>query len=303
MANIKVVLFGLNYENSSISSLPGCINDVLTMRKYMHRHLGVPVSNIEVYHDHTDQTPTRTTILSTLERCVKEVNDETNTLDTLWVQYSGHGSYLRDQNGEEEDGYDEVLCPVEGDFIRDDTLNALFSQLHASRKLVCIFDCCHSGTALDLPWKYQHRDNKSVKSSGANSIQCQAILLSGCRDDQTAADVSGLLQQYTYNGAFTSALVTTFRKYPKLTIDHLCTEAYKFLRQNNLGQSPQVTSTFAMTPSTELLASPYRVQLLEKRRNLLRKIRLCRAYFLRTRRIKYLRWANFYQAQLAKLCN
>lgn len=301
MANIKVVLFGLNYENSSISSLPGCINDVETMKKYLQRHIGVPSKNIDLYHDHTEKTPTREVILTSLASAVAEVNSSENALDTLWVQYSGHGSYVLDENNDEVDGYDEVLCPVSGEFIRDDTLNTVFSGLDASKKLVCIFDCCHSGTALDLPWQYNHEQNRSVKVSDANAIQCDAILLSGCRDDQTAADVSGLLKKYTYNGAFTSALLKTFRKSPQITIDQLFTQAYDFLRKNFLGQSPQVSSTREITPSTELVVSAHRVNLMQKRRDLLRKIRLCRVYYLRTRRLKFLRWARLYQQQLHDL--
>ena len=33
--------------------------------------------------------------------------------DTVWIHYSGHGGRLEDQDGDEEDGFDETLCPID----------------------------------------------------------------------------------------------------------------------------------------------------------------------------------------------
>ena len=32
---------------------------------------------------------------------------------TLFFHYSGHGSYIKDENGDEVDGKDECLCPID----------------------------------------------------------------------------------------------------------------------------------------------------------------------------------------------
>lgn len=61
-------------------------------------------------------------------------------------------------DGDEPDGYDEVIYPV--DFrqhghITDDEMHRIMVQpLCAGVRLTAIFDSCHSGTALDLPYIY-----------------------------------------------------------------------------------------------------------------------------------------------------
>jgi len=71
---------------------------------------------------------------------------------------SGHGGKLRDLNGDEKDGYDETVIPVDYDTygqIRDDTLyKKLIGAMRSGVNLTCVMDCCHSGTVLDLPYKF-----------------------------------------------------------------------------------------------------------------------------------------------------
>ena len=48
--------------------------------------------------------------------------------DSLFLHYSGHGGQTFDLNGDEEDGQDEFICPVDGGIIVDDELKALLSK-------------------------------------------------------------------------------------------------------------------------------------------------------------------------------
>jgi hypothetical protein len=79
--------------------------------------------------------------------------------DSLFCHYSGHGCKIRDDDGDEADGYDEALAPVDyntAGLIRDDDLlDILVKPLPDGVFLVCLFDCCHSGTILDLPYHYK----------------------------------------------------------------------------------------------------------------------------------------------------
>jgi hypothetical protein len=74
-----------------------------------------------------------------------------NTLtkdDTFVFYFSGHGSYIIDQNGDEADGQDETIVLSDGksDYhYLDDELNYRLNQIKA-KKLI-LFDSCHSGTA------------------------------------------------------------------------------------------------------------------------------------------------------------
>lgn len=70
--------------------------------------------------------------------------------------FSGHGSQQRNYTGDEVDGYDETLCPMDFEtqgMILDDEINATIVRPLPHRvKLHAIIDACHSGTVLDLPF-------------------------------------------------------------------------------------------------------------------------------------------------------
>ena len=70
----------------------------------------------------------------------------------------GHGGQTKDLDGDEEDGYDEVIYPVDfrqmGHITDDEMHRIMVRPLQAGVRLTAIFDSCHSGTALDLPYIY-----------------------------------------------------------------------------------------------------------------------------------------------------
>jgi hypothetical protein len=69
--------------------------------------------------------------------------------DLIVVQYSGHGSFVPDEDGDEPDGTDECLCPYDVRAkgpITDDELFELYSARKPGVKLVMISDSCNSGT-------------------------------------------------------------------------------------------------------------------------------------------------------------
>lgn len=69
--------------------------------------------------------------------------------DSVVIQYSGHGSYVPDEDGDEPDGTDECLCPwdiaAKGPLV-DDELFDLYAAKASGVKLVVISDSCHSGS-------------------------------------------------------------------------------------------------------------------------------------------------------------
>jgi metacaspase-1 len=71
---------------------------------------------------------------------------------------TGHGGQTPDTDGDEDDGYDEVIYPVDfrvAGFIVDDEMHRIMVKpLQAGVRLTAIFDSCHSGSALDLPYIY-----------------------------------------------------------------------------------------------------------------------------------------------------
>ena len=76
--------------------------------------------------------------------------------DALFFYYSGHGASLRDRSGDEVDHRDEALVPSDhtssGFLIDSDIARLLVRPLPEGVRLTALLDCCHSGTALDLPY-------------------------------------------------------------------------------------------------------------------------------------------------------
>ena len=148
--NKKALLVGINYTGTQ-NELFGCINDVNSVKERINNE---GFTTINTLTDLTVKTPTRVNILDEFKKLL--VYSEPG--DLLFFLYSGHGSYILDKNGDEKDGYDELLvsCDLQG--ITDDELKILILQyLKKDVTLFAMFDCCFSGTILDL--KYQFLDS------------------------------------------------------------------------------------------------------------------------------------------------
>jgi hypothetical protein len=103
--------------------------------------------------------------------------------DYFILYYSGHGTNLEDDDGDEDDGQDEALCFVDANgqisfdtCMRDDDLAECISEaLDESTRVLILTDCCHSGTIADL--------DKDVWEDR------QVISITGCLDSQTSGDI------------------------------------------------------------------------------------------------------------------
>lgn len=227
MAKKKALIVGINYEGTS-SELRGCINDA----KFME-------SMLRVTYDLTDikmlleKDATTANIIRELEWLV----DGAEPGDVLYFHYSGHGSQIFDASGDEADRFDEIICPVDIDWvtkvIRDDDLKRIFDRVPTGVNLTVSLDSCNSGTGLDQMESLQvygvgaargdftgrympppaeiaemiaaaHATAKAreVQSRDVNS---SALLISGCQAQQTSADayINGMWQ-----GAATYAMRT-----------------------------------------------------------------------------------------------
>ncbi|WP_370415976.1 caspase domain-containing protein [Streptomyces fradiae] len=146
--------------------------------------------------------------------------------DILLFTYSGHGGQVPDVTGpdDEPDRRDETLVFYDRQFL-DDEVHQEFRRFDDGVRIVTLFDCCHSGSSVELPGgeattaRYlpepqqialYERDRvfyddlqRSVAKAAAVTGDGQGppvILISACQDNQTAADGP-------VNGAFTEALL------------------------------------------------------------------------------------------------
>ena len=127
--------------------LPGPANDVQEMKSFLVREWGFSPSDVRVL---TDNQATKEGILHALEVWLPET---TVPGDRVVVYYSGHGSQVPDENGDEEDGLDETFVPTDygrngnrdEDMVIDDELAAALQALR-DRQVLLVADSCHSGT-------------------------------------------------------------------------------------------------------------------------------------------------------------
>jgi hypothetical protein len=179
----KALLIGINYIGTT-NELFGCINDVTSIKE---RITPAGFSDISVITDLTPKKPTRAIILEEFKRLLSTSQSD----DLLFFCYSGHGSYTFDRNSDETDGRDEMIlsCDLQG--ILDDELKALIqTHLKPGATLFAMFDCCFSGSVLDL--KYQYLDSLNYDNYTENDKQLETqgnvFMISGCTDNQTSAD-------------------------------------------------------------------------------------------------------------------
>lgn len=135
----KIALcIGINNYPGTGSDLSGCLNDVADWSKVLKAN-GYTVSTL------TDKQATGKQIVSAMQKLIGSAKAG----DSVFIQYSGHGSYVPDTNGDEPDGVDECICPYDINSkgpVTDDTLFTLFESKAKGVKLVMASDSCHSGT-------------------------------------------------------------------------------------------------------------------------------------------------------------
>lgn len=152
----RAFLIGINYIGQ-MCELSGCHNDVLQIKEYIMDIHGFKEENITVLMDDgKHEPPTRKNIVNGYKKVVAASFEG----DSVFCHFSGHASQLKDDDwGEEEDGLDETLVPVDyrtAGQIRDDDLFDIFVHpMPHGVTVTCLMDCCHSGTVLDLPYVYK----------------------------------------------------------------------------------------------------------------------------------------------------
>jgi metacaspase-1 len=107
----KALLIGINYFGQR-GQLRGCINDVKNMSTYLNQHFNYKREDMVILTDDQQNPmsqPTKANILRAMHWLVKDARPN----DSLFFHYSGHGGQTPDLDGDEEDGYDEVIYPVD----------------------------------------------------------------------------------------------------------------------------------------------------------------------------------------------
>lgn len=216
----RALLIGINYINSP-EELKGCVNDVQHIKFFLLNSVKYNSHNITIL---TDESIIKATRKNMEEQLLKIVRDS-KAGDSICIQFSGHGASMIDRSGDEIDGRDEVLCPIDfrtAGVISDDWLYTnIISKILPNIKTTIIIDACHSQSMCDIkynllsnsvcsvinPKKYipeQWSNQFSLTVQNGAVLSNDIVMVSGCLDVQTSADA---LLENKFQGAFTSCLL------------------------------------------------------------------------------------------------
>ena len=126
--------------------------------------------------------PTGKNILAAMHWLISEPNT------CNFLHYSGHGGQVRDPDGDRDSGFDDTIVPVDfetnGQIDSDKLHRTLVSALPANSTLFVIFDCCHSGSAIELPFVYRSDADGNVSlmdnvKTGMNLLHEASSLIHG----------------------------------------------------------------------------------------------------------------------------
>lgn len=205
--------------------LTGCVNDARTWSRTLDG-LGFEVR--ELLDEHATARGMQDALRALLESAEPG--------DVLAMQYSGHGTQLPDDDGDESDAFDEALVPIDyrsgALFLRDDVMAEALARLPAGVGLTLFMDCCHCGTNsrfapamravesptdrvryLPLPPELLSAAQSARRVRGSRALEETSapgvIHLAACRDDEFAWESNG---QGDFTAAATAELAAAFRR-------------------------------------------------------------------------------------------
>jgi hypothetical protein len=159
----RALLVGVNDYPGTQNDLLGCVNDITNVYDVLVKYFGFTSTDVTLLQD---GRATKAAILAALGKLA----GASRAGDRLVFHYSGHGSQVRDTDGDElADGLDEILCPYDfdwsGSYITDDDLAGILGGLEQRVSSEVILDSCHSGTATRSPVHWAESFSGSTRST------------------------------------------------------------------------------------------------------------------------------------------
>lgn len=252
----RALLIGINYIENPNNRLNGCINDIINIEKKLRSTNPNLIEYRKLSDDQSNALlkPTRKNIIDGINWLVSGLKSG----ESVFFHYSGHGGLTRDTSKDEKSGFDSCIYPIANgkiEMITDDELRVmLVSKIPSGSKCFAVLDCCHSGSALDLRYMYSapeygkiivSQDEKYPKTTG------DVLFLSGCQDNQTAADTVDIKNIPT--GALTNALLDVWTTYGiNIKFKYLLWDIRTSLKKAGYTQIPQLSCSNGIELSDQL---------------------------------------------------
>lgn len=244
--NRRAVFVGINYIQSPRNRLAGCANDIKKLSKYIKdKYLEIKILSDDI--ESTDiqivNWPSRQNIIEAIDWMTKDMKAG----DEGFFHYSGHGGLTIDLSGDEISGKDSCIYPISEygniECITDDELRLLIvERVPEDAKCTVIFDCCHSGTCLDMRYSYKPISFSSIivsENQNYSKGKGLVVFVSGSTDTQTAADT---VDSYNIpSGALTNGILEVIKKENKMK--RFLWALLKELKEKGYSQIPQLSSS------------------------------------------------------------
>jgi len=276
-------LVGINYVNTD-NELNGCYNDVVNVAQYLRTALGyvapgaisiITDGNRNVAGTASALPPTRQNIIAGMTALVAGMVAG----DEAVFHFSGHGSLVRDTNGDEATGLDSCLCPIDydapsasgGGVVTDDEIRTLLvDRVPRGARLYVILDCCHNGSGCDIRYKYEdfsilvrerptplwRTQQRAFTNPKYTDTAGEVFMISGSRDEQTSADA---YINNAYAGALTYAVFAILRANQTAIRTYswsaLLRDVRHFMRVNKYTQIPQIMTGQIISPARPVFAA------------------------------------------------
>jgi hypothetical protein len=245
----KALLVGCNYPGSS-AQLNGCCNDTGRWWGVLQSIYGFKEKDLLLLRDQGESDWRKTSTRENMLNGIRWLVDGAAPGDVLFFQFSGHGGQRKCEDGSEADGMDELIIPSdyqkEGVIVDSELFDLLVVPLPSGCKLTVILDCCHSGSALDLPFVWNEGGNKWDCERNPWHTAGDVQMFSGCEDAQCSMDVS---VRGKAAGAMTTAMCDVLEKVQKdkasLEYSELLAQLLGVLKSRNFDQRPKLSSSQA----------------------------------------------------------
>jgi len=208
----KALLIGCNYTSIPNARLYGCINDIINVRNVLIDAYGYNPSDIIMLRDDINNATSLPTAKNIMDNLTKIIAGSPSC-EEIWIHYSGHGSHIADNNGDESDRYDEVIIPLDYQKVGVITDDIIFAVIKNSKcKTLLFFDSCNSGSVCDLQWNFENRNGLFIKTMNPNHeiSNPNIFMISGCKDSEYANDIYSTIYAEAC-GSFTNALIECLR--------------------------------------------------------------------------------------------
>jgi metacaspase-1 len=177
------------------ATLQGCIHDVKTVQDML-------VERFDFAPQHVKTVLNADATFGGIQAAFRShLIEQAQPDDTVVFYYSGHGTRTPDHSGDEEDGIDETLCPVDINadddktWLTDDRLGRWLERAR-TQNVAVIIDACFSGTitrgeegkrqkTLDLGFNLPPRRNQRIGFM-AKATSSNHVLLASSSPDQTS---------------------------------------------------------------------------------------------------------------------